>query len=181
MRKILFLAAMMVASLTANAQNDELKNEIGVFYGFGSASNIVSSVGQAFNFSSSDQSGFWGPIGIEFYHHVTPVVAVGAIGELAGCSWKSDYKSTYITVMPSVKFNWMRKDHFGMYSSLSAGIMIANNSYSGSASDVKSDNQTKFMAHATAVGIEFGGAFRGFAELGFGEKGVLCAGLRYKF
>ncbi len=183
MKKLLFFAAMMVVSLTANAQNDELKNEIGVFYGFASASNIVSTVGQAFNFSADDQTGFWGPIGVEYYHHVTPVVAVGAIGELAGCKWsgKSDYKTTYITVMPSVKFNWLRKDHFGMYSSLSAGLMFASHSYNGSASDVKSETQSKFMAHATAVGIEFGGAFRGFAELGFGEKGVLCAGLRYKF
>ena len=37
------------------------------------------------------------------------------------------------------------------------------------------------MYHLSALGVEFGSNIRGFAELGFGEKGVLCAGLRYKF
>jgi hypothetical protein len=45
----------------------------------------------------------------------------------------------------------------------------------------KSENITSFMGHATALGAEFGGPFRGFIELGFGERGMLSAGLRYKF
>jgi hypothetical protein len=41
---------------------------------------------------------------------------------------------------------------------------------------------TSFIFQATAVGAEFGGErFRGFVEAGVGEKGLLCAGLRYKF
>lgn len=28
--------------------------------------------------------------------------------------------------MPSVKFNWLRKKSFGMYSALSAGVMFAS-------------------------------------------------------
>ena len=48
--------------------------------------------------------------------------------------------------------------------------------------DVKDETLTNFMFQATALGAEFGGeAFRGFVEAGLGEKGVLCAGLRYKF
>jgi hypothetical protein len=32
------------------------------------------------------------------------------------------------------------------------------------------------------LGVEFGSeAFRGFVEAGLGEKGEICAGLRYKF
>ena len=30
-------------------------------------------------------------------------------------------------------------------------------------------------------GVEVGGALRGFAELGWGEQGIILAGLRYKF
>ena len=101
----------MVASVSANAQNDDLKNEIGVFYGFGSASTYTSIIGGAFSaaFSSSDQGGFWGPAGVEYYHHVTPAIALGGIGTVAGCNWGDDnFNSTYISVMPSVKFNWLR-------------------------------------------------------------------------
>ena len=184
----MMIAALMVASVSANAQNDDLKNEIGVFYGFVSASSFTSIIGGAFSsaLSSSDQGSLWGPIGVEYYRHVTPVVAFGGVGTIAGCKWGDDnFKSTYITVMPSVKFNWLRRDHWGMYSALSAGVMFINDKVSSSyqgEKKVESDNVTNFMIQATAIGLEAGGeAFRGFAELGFGEKGVLCAGLRYKF
>ena len=97
------IAVLMVASVSAYAQNDDLKNEIGVFYGFESASSYSSIISGAFvsAFSSSSRGGKWGPIG---------------------------------------------------------------------------------MFQGTGIGIEAGGeAIRAFAELGFGEKGTLCAGLRYKF
>ena len=127
MKKMMMIAVMLVASLGVSAQNDELKNEIGVYYGFGAAPDIV---------------------------------------------------STYYTVMPAVKFNWLRKDYFGMYSGVAAGLMVA--SLSGSKNG-GSDSKVDFMGHLTALGAEFGGQLRGFAELGFGERGVFTLGLRYKF
>lgn len=96
---LMVIAAMMVTT-NVNAQDE--KNEIGVFYGFESASNIFSVFTSAFAAAAGDQSSWWGPIGAEYYYHLTPGVAVG-------------------------------------------------------------------------------GNFRGFVEAGLGEKGVLCAGLRYKF
>ena len=176
------IATMLVAALTVSAQNDDLKNEIGAYYGFGSASNIVTTFAKAFTFSSDDRSGFWGPIGIEYYRHVTPVVAIGAMASIAGCTFKdnignNDGSAKYYTVMPAVKFNYLRRDHFGLYSGLAAGVMFFNSSYAN-----QNDNSVNFMFQLTGIGAEFGGQqFRGFAEFGFGERGVLCAGLRYKF
>ena len=190
MKKILIMAvAAMMATLNANAQSDELKNEIGVFYGVGSASDVISSIGAAFTVSTGDQTGFWGPIGVEYYHHLTPGVALGAVAEYAGCKWDKNYgsdnsvKSTYITVMPSVKFNWMRRDHFGLYSSLSAGVMIASLNFDDvrDVTNAENESETTFMFQVTGIGAEFGGALRGFVEIGFGEKGLACAGLRYRF
>ena len=87
--------------------------------------------------------------------------------------------------MPSVKFNWLRKKSFGMYSALSAGVMFASVSVEGEAKaadpDAKDETVTTFMFQATALGLEFGGNVRGFVEAGVGEKGLLCAGLRYRF
>jgi hypothetical protein len=38
------------------------------------------------------------------------------------------------------------------------------------------------MAQGTPLGMEFGSeTFRGFTELGIGEKGFLTVGLRYKW
>lgn len=194
MKKVLFIVvAAMMATISVNAQSDEPQNEIGVFYGFGSASNIVSEFGSAFTYSTGDQTGYWGPIGVEYYHRLSKVVAVGGVVEYAGCKWDKPYKidgslnSSYISVMPSVKFNWLRKEHFGLYSSLSAGVMFSSLSASDNLKndpDITEDpdeNVTSFMFNLNPIGAEFGGAFRGFAELGFGEKGLLCVGLRYKF
>ena len=111
MKKIFAIAALLVATLTASAQNDDLKNEVGLYYGFGSATNIVSALGTAFNFDSKDQKGFWGPVGVDYFYHTSPVVAVGGMVSLAGCTYSenSNLKSTYITVMPALKFNWLHK------------------------------------------------------------------------
>ena len=189
-----FFAMVVVAIMTivnVNAQ-DELKHEVGVFYGLGSASDILSTLTSAFAAAAGDQSSWWGPIGVEYYYHLTPVVGLGAVAEYAKCKAMDDkvkvvgLNETFITVMPSVKFNWLRKKHFGMYSGLSAGVMLLSMSVDdkvkASNPDAKDETLTRFMFQATALGAEFGGEqFRGFVEAGFGEKGMLCAGLRYKF
>lgn len=191
MKKILLMVvAAMMATMNVNAQ-DEPKNEIGVFYGIESASNIFSVFTSAFAAAAGDQSSWWGPIGAEYYYHLTPCVAVGGVLAYASCkaedekSKQKDLSETFITVMPSVKFNWLRKKNFGMYSALSAGVMFASISVKGAAKDADKDAKdetiTNFMFQATALGLEFGGNFRGFVEAGLGEKGLLCAGLRYKF
>jgi len=186
MKKFMLIAALMVVALNVNAQNDELKNEIGISYGFGSTSNILSTYSQAFNFGSSDQSGFWGPVAIEYFYHVTPVIGLGAIATISGCSWEGssglskNAKSTYFSFMPSVKFNWLRKDHFGMYSKVAVGLFYDHASRETD-SQTNTDNKTTVAFQVSALGLEFGSQLRGFLELGIGEQGVLLAGLRYKF
>ena len=192
MKKIIVMVvAAMMATVSVNAQ-DELKHEVGVFYGFESASNILSILTSSISAAAGDQSSFWGPIGAEYYYHVSPVVGVGAVAAYAGCkaedekTGQNDLTETYLTVMPSVKFNWLRKKNFGMYSALSAGVMFCSISCNDNAKandpKAKDETLTAFIFQATALGAEFGGEqFRGFVEAGLGEKGTLCAGLRYKF
>ena len=191
MKKIFVMAvAAMMATLSVNAQ--DFKHEVGVFYGFESASNVFSLVTSAISAAAGDQSSFWGPVGVEYYYNISPVVGLGAVAAYAGCkaeddkTHKEDLTESFITVMPSVKFNWLRKKNFGMYSALSAGAMFAsvkcNDNAKAADPNAKDETVTVFMFQATALGAEFGGEqFRGFVEAGVGEKGVLCAGLRYKF
>jgi hypothetical protein len=181
MKKMMMVATILVTTLSINAQNDDLRNEIGVYYGFGSASDIVPTVASAMSsaFSHSDQNSLWGPVGVEYYYHVSPGVGVGAMASIAGCKWGEDgeCKTKYYTVMPAVKFDWLRKTHFGMYSGLAAGMMIVSDSFKD-----ESKSKVFFMGQLTALGAEFGGQqLRGFTELGFGERGILTIGARYKF
>ena len=61
---------------------------------------------------------------------------------------------------------------------------IGSNMTNPKANDPNAKDETlaAFIFQATALGAEFGSQqFRGFVEAGVGEKGLLCAGLRYKF
>ena len=184
------VVATMMATMSVNAQED-WKHEVGVFYGVESASNIFSAYSSLFSAAAGDQSSWWGPIGAEYYYRLGRVVSVGGVLVYAGCNaedektHKDDLEESFVTLMPSVKFNWLRKKGFGMYSALSAGVMFLSVSCSDDLKkadpDAKDETLTSFMFQATALGIEFGGKLRGFAELGLGEKGTICGGLRYKF
>ena len=190
MKKI--FVTLCVALLSMSAQAQDCKHEIGAFYGFDSASNILSIITSSISAAAGDQSSFWGPIGVEYYYNVSPAIGIGGVAAYAGCkamddkTHAEDLTEKFITVMPSVKFNWLRKKNFGMYSALSAGVMFASVSCNDNAKkndpNAKDETVTTFMFQATALGAEFGGEqFRGFVEAGVGEKGLLCAGLRYKF
>ena len=190
MKKIFLTICMALLSMGAQAQ--DFKHEVGVYGGLGSASNVFSFITSAYSAAAGDQSSFWGPIGVEYYYHISPVVGLGAVASYAGCkaeddkTRKEDLTESFFTVMPSVKFNWLRKKNFGMYSGLSAGVMFCsitcNDNAKANDPDAKDESLAAFMFQATALGAEFGGEqFRGFVEAGVGEKGVLCAGLRYKF
>ena len=97
---------------------------------------------------------------------------------------EEDKKETnYYTFMPAVKFDYIRKKNFGMYSKAALGMSIS------STTDTYTDGSTyKFSAEyklnfqASFIGIEAGSPyFRGFAELGIGEQGIASIGVRYKF
>ena len=90
--------------------------------------------------------------------------------------------------MPSVKFNWLRKNKWGLYSKVALGATLAHYSEqnfddSGRRVDDKgSSNDVFFNFHASLIGVEAGGRnVRGFAELAIGEQGILLGGVRYKF
>ena len=176
MKKIVLLAvAAMMATINVNAQ-DEFQNEISIAYGSGSNTDIVSSIGKGI--FTGQQLDYWGPVSLEYFYRPQPKLGVGAVVALAGCKWddSSDSKSTYFSVMPAVKYNWLNKSHFSMYSKAAIGPTFA-------AQSGGSENKTDvvFNWQASLIGMEFGSAFRGFVELGMGEQGIILAGLRYKF
>ena len=139
----------------------------------------------------------------EYFHHISKVVSVGGIAAFNGysrdmyCNWQSSDGSTrkekvgkgekyFATLMPAVKFDWLRKKNFGLYSKAAVGVTymfekeVQDNH--GESKKVNDDSKLMFNFHATLLGVEAGSQkLRGFIELGVGEQGMMQAGVRYKF
>ena len=146
-------------------------------------------------------------ISAEYHYHVSKLISVGGILAFNGVTQDmyinsqinnsdgtssnknkvkvGDASRTNITIMPSVKFDWLRKKHFGMYSKAAVGVTIMKEKTTANENgfNYKTDD-TDVVANfqASLIGIEAGSEqFRGFAELGVGEQGIILAGVRYKF
>ncbi len=198
MKKFLVLVAVaMMTAMNVSAQNgyDETKHEVAITLGIYSNSQIIDAfenIGGALVGAKFENESFTGPISAEYFYHVKPWLGVGGIfaygqnkqdvyllGDKDGVS-----KNTYLTLMPAVKFDWLRKKHFGMYSKLAFGATLRNEKYDSVDASSKNDSDSEIHVNwqASLLGIEAGGpTIRGFLELGTGEQGIALVGLRYKF
>ena len=139
---------------------------------------------------------------LEYYYHINPVVGIGGYVAYTGTYrdmyevWtdnsnnrnRKEYcgkaRHHNISFIPTFKFDWMRREHVGLYSKAGVGITIMHETQKDD-NDPKGANQSDTSVipniQLTFIGCEAGSqTVRGFAELGLGEQGV-CAGVRYKF
>ena len=202
MKKALFISVMMVMMTAVSAMAQKVdydgKHEVAVSYGWVSNSDwidVFEGVGAAMVGVTLDGESYTGPIAIEYHYRVSPLVAVGGIGVygsskqdiyLMGKDHGKDGKMTnnYFTVMPSVKFDWLRTRNFGMYSKLAAGVTFRSEKmkYDKPGATNHSDNDVHFNWQASLIGAEVGGEnIRAFAELGLGEQGMALVGVRARF
>ena len=198
MRKILLMAAVaMVTTMNVNAQSNgyDTKQEVAISYGIDSNSQIIDAfetIGGALVGVKLENDKFFGPISAEYFYHVKNWLGVGGIlaygmnkqDVMSGKDKIGESKNTYLTLMPAVKFDWVREKHFGMYSKLAFGATLRNEKYESVNATSKDDSDSEVHVNwqASLLGIEAGGpTIRGFLELGTGEQGIALIGLRYKF
>ena len=195
--KCLLTALAISALLYVPAQaQDEPRHEFSVSYGVVPNSiwlDITSDVIGSLFGAQYDHSGETGPIGLEYYYRTSPLIAVGAVATYAKHSEEEKLKSevtrtsenNYITLMPSVKFNWLRRSNWGMYTKVAAGASLRHSSLQNkndNSAKKTTDNTVFFNFQVSALGIEAGSEnVRGFAELGIGEQGIGLAGVRFRF
>ena len=213
MKRLFIAASVLLALMAATKSHAQVigkdivnKNEFSLTYGTLSNSEWIEAFGEVvtvmFGGETKTKTAF-GPMSAEYFRRLTPVVAVGAIGSVSSfredmmrktvtpgtttgetTSEKiGDYTRSYFSFMPATKFNWLRKEHFGMYSKVAAGITFANTDMKDTDPSVatKKDNNVMFNFQASLIGIEAGGQLRGFAEFGMGEQGAILLGIRYNF
>lgn len=189
---VLAISALM--SVPAQAQ-EETRHEIGISYGTVPNStwiDILTEVIPAVFGETYDNHHYVGPIGLEYYYHTSPLIGVGAVAVYATNNedgFQKEVKTShltksYFTFMPSVKFNWLRKTNWGMYSKVAIGATYAHltNEVYNDAKKETIVNDLVFNFQASLLGIEAGNQHvRGFVELGMGEQGIALGGVRFKF
>ena len=197
MKKLLAMVAVaLMTAMNVNAQNgyDETKHEVAISAGALSNSQIIDAfetIGGALVGAKFENEKFTGPISAEYFYHVKNWLGVGGI--LAYGQNKQDVyllgdkdgviKNSYLTLMPAVKFDYLRKKHFGMYAKLAVGATLRKEKYdSNNDSHDYDDSMVHVNWQLSLLGIEAGSpTIRAFTELGTGEQGIILAGVRYKF
>ena len=140
------------------------------------------------------------PVTAEYFYRVNRFLGVGAIGAF-NCMKQDIYlNTTYkdrepekvkdgslkkynLTILPAVKFDWLRREHIGLYSKVGLGAsFMMERQKEDNGEKLHSSTDVMFNFQLSAIGFEAGNLhIRGFAELGIGEQGVFVAGVRYKF
>lgn len=207
MRKILkymfAIAFFCSISIETLAQEFTPKHEFAISYGAAPTTTwaklgeavISAAVSGLFggNYKYEDTSWF-GPISGEYFYHLSPAFSVGAIVCFSQDNDDILYKkekigdrtTTFWTAMPALKWDYVRSKNFGMYMKLAAGYTLQQNceKYTDQSDQTtKEETSTSGMINiqASLLGMEVGSSsIRGFFELGFGEQGIVLAGLRCK-
>ena len=189
-----FILILALAAPICNINAQEPKHEISVSYGVLPNSlwlDGVQSFFEALFGQKKNTRNYVGPIGLEYHYRVSPLIGVGAVAVYSHHEedlLKDDAvirsrNKNYYTIMPSVKFNWLRRDHWGLYSKVAIGASLFNQKMKEAETGQKTDeNKVNFNFQASAIGVEVGsGTIYGFFEAGLGEQGVFLGGVRAKF
>lgn len=200
MKRSIILAVVAVMSVMGvKAQSDEPQNEISVSYGVG-ISMIGDGIGHGIGEGIFDgilgrkwtNEKQFGTLGIEYFRHLdNPKVAVGGIFTYAQYGEDVEANSVkigertrrYISVMPSLKYYYINKKSFGLYSKAAVGGMLLSSS-SKDTKNGRDESNSKFYLtfQASLIGLEAGSNnLRGFIEAGVGDQGIVLAGVRCRF
>ena len=197
---ILMVAAALTLAVNVNAQEgyEDTKHEVAIALGMESNSQWIDNfehVLSVFSGYSYDNDRYMEPISAEYIYHINKMLGFGAIFTYANhkqdvySNWTSkktlvgNSSNSYYTLMPAVKFNFLRKKNFGLYSKAALGVTYRTEfiDYDDGSEDYD-EKDLLLNWQLSFIGIEAGSPYlRAFAELGIGEQGVVCAGLRYKF
>lgn len=198
-RRILIFAFVISFCSTLNIKAQEIDSKHEVSFGFGYVANSeildlvtkVMATGMTVGYVTYDNEKFRNPISVEYFYRLNPLVGIGGIavysngkremlynGELQG-----KMKTNYYTFMPAVKFNWLRKKNWDLYSKAGMGVSIRNQKWNWCDDYHSNNSDTDCILNfqGTLIGVECGNSHCwGFMELGMGEQGIVNAGIRIK-
>lgn len=89
----------------------------------------------------------------------------------------SSLNQNKIAFSPVFRFTYLRRRNLQLYSQLSMGLGL----YMERGKGTNSYNEANYEAHLTYLGMTFGQKIYGIVEFGVGNRGVVNAGIGYRF
>lgn len=100
-------------------------------------------------------------------------------------AWKEyiAWQDSYLTVLLGYQYAWGLGPRSKWYSGVAPGISWQQRKEKHNDFSLEKDEfgKARFAYQVTAVGFSFGRKIGGYAELGYGYKGILSTGLKYGF
>ncbi len=193
MKKTLLLA-WLVACMMFNAQaQNPLKNGIQAGYGILSVPLMIEQTGDILLtifsigfYDQPDKVSSTGVLNLGYNYYINRRISVGVDygWEKISITWNDDrpegYES-YTVIINSItgglKYHFIVKQNFGMYSRLLVGVAIPVRSKETFHPFPIPD----LAFQLTPVGVFYGNKFQVFSELGYGFRGLLNLGINIKF
>lgn len=194
--KIITVILLMGIIYPISAQEKGI-SEVKAGYGYFTSTQTIYDFGEMFQFvfsfdnESYENEKSTGAIYFGYNYAVSDRFTIGGVFayEQINADTKSGndkvgkMKSTFYTVAIESCYHYFLKENFSMYSGLGLGYSFGNTNFVPSSSSIEKpfkNNANTPNFHITGFGVKFGKKFGGFAEVGFGYKGLINAGISLK-
>jgi hypothetical protein len=191
------LLSLFVIPFSLKAQTESPKNSIAAGYGVLTVQDIASTVSDVLIdpftvgiIEVTDITGS-GVVFVEYSHFwkskwrfLVNANYTSIKSTFVNSSDQSNYgKGTdqYYALMVGVNYHWLTHNILELYSGLQAGGSYISTKQTYVTGDDATDNSFAFAFQVTPIGLRVGKTFGGFAELGFGYKGLINVGIDYRF
>lgn len=194
MKQQLLLSLVVICFVSQlNAQNNEIRANLGLLTTADIGSIFEDLLVRTITIGgySTDDATSLGAIGLEYWHSPSDRLKIGGLLSLQKIDKEvfftgnkvGDITDNYYTILPQISYEFVQANWIRLYSGVGLGLTIWEqqlksddpNLTDGKASDVL------FNFHLNAIGARVGNTFGASLELGFGAKGIINAGLSYRF
>jgi len=90
-------------------------------------------------------------------------------------------KDKIFCIMPGIEYHYFNRKIVQMYVGAQVGLLIFSQKYIGFNNEIKKHNEFFVAFQVDAFGIRIGKKIAGFAEIGFGNTGIVKLGISGRF
>ncbi len=189
--KIITLVILVFTGVQLTGQ-EKGTEELKIGYGLATSTQLVYDISDIFatvftdGYATYTDESSYGALNIDYDYSVSNVISIGMsvtyeqIRNNVNSNNKLIGKNIvgFYTFAAEVSFHYVRKQNFQMYSGVGLAYTYGTLKFNSSDPDIDSSDDKVSLGNfnLTGVGVRFGNKFGGFAEFGFGYKGIASAG-----